>query len=1228
MKKLLKILSVAIAAVLIVTTFSIGLSAYAATDDVIGNYNFEITSTYKDVDWQNWKAYKAATHVHTTRSDADEEVDDMIENYYSLGFDALALTDHGTVNYGWTSGQSRIAIFAYQAFVHGGIDEPSTTRYNEITNGTGAVKGGSSPRGYGMTEIPKGIELNGMSTKKCHINGYFVDAGHGELGTTVTWPRSAVKTNYDAGGITHINHVGEWAEAKNNISVYDASFVQDFASVYEDYCPNRPNYSQSTIRGCIGMELVNTTDNRTRNDRYLYDETMKLLAPQGINIFVFCEDDAHEASDCDKNAQYFLMPSNDKQSKNIEYCMKHGQFYTCSKNSKNPYELGDGFSASGEYPVVSYVGVENESNQIIVTVKNANKARLVADGNLIDTIDTTLGENTVVFDLNKYEDKINSYVRAYFTGPGGILYLQTFLVKKTAAERSSVQFNTPSADTEVKVYNSNGSIVEPANTDYVYLLEPGDYTYIASRPGYITTDPIPFTVTQEEYENNVKKQIDVTLEINSDLVYTYFYVPETIYLNGSDNKTFESYVDRQNSPDGALNQKASSTGNIFFARPGATDIRISYTTVEGVSINSLTTTALESNGPTFSGTISSGSMSSSLDSGGYSIIEWVANYKCNGTNMTSKAFSYIYAPLRGSNSTVAAGGFAKTKKSIGWLHDTMSLTATTWMVGVHGVSNGYTAYKFTPNGGSALTNSSGIDSLTVSGTGMITSDDDSSGGSVTVNPAGAIGTLTVDLSRYNNLNQIPGLKFGLDINDATDDRDNAEQYFEINGQRVFTKSNASASSMNGQRIYMSSAAQSGYSVPLSTSVTSINFTGSASCSKENRTDRVTGTVTLQLSYVNKASLRDRYNSAVQFSYQPDWFSNPADYNNYIAQIKEAEKVLGNPAANSAQIESASNALSAFMGTVALAEGSATINHVDTYGNILETETTPYTICDTIVVSAKEFEGYTYADSWVELDGANEINSGTDSYESLMTLKTAYTINFIYDANDYEVTFVSGDSSYIPNANTCAEYNNVYNLPTAVPQKAGYDFAGWHFDADNTVYPAGGTVHWNYTHGGTFTAEFAPKTYSAIFDVNGGKPGYEITTLSVTYEDIFDVPAEIPEKDGYAFEGWDVYDSSNNYVDTHTAGGRFVWEYAENLTFKAKWTISEFTVSFDSQGGTAFQSITVIYGSKYGELPVPEKSGFNFDGWYLDTGYTVPVDSNTTVTAVGDHTLYAKWTKGN
>ncbi|MGN1201471.1 MAG: InlB B-repeat-containing protein, partial [Candidatus Caccovivens sp.] len=52
---------------------------------------------------------------------------------------------------------------------------------------------------------------------------------------------------------------------------------------------------------------------------------------------------------------------------------------------------------------------------------------------------------------------------------------------------------------------------------------------------------------------------------------------------------------------------------------------------------------------------------------------------------------------------------------------------------------------------------------------------------------------------------------------------------------------------------------------------------------------------------------------------------------------------------------------------------------------------------------------------------------------------------------------------------------------------------------------------------------------------------------------------------------------------------------------------------------------VSYNSTYGTLSKPTRIGYTLEGWYLDSACTNKVTSTTTVTTVGNHTLYAKWT---
>lgn len=489
-----KVLSILLSIVLVLSSVAVLTSqAFAATGDTIGQYDFTISNPYETIDWDTWKAYKGATHVHTVRSDGDIELNDMIEKYYSLGYQALALTDHGTVNYSWTKDQKRLSIFGYQYFKHGNVDELTEERYKQIT--TGSDRGGD-----GMTEVPLGIELNGSSTAKCHVNSYYADCGHGDLELDSKWPEDAVKKSQAAGGICHINHVGEWTEGRHDINTYNEEFVKKFASIFLNYS------------ACIGMELVNTKDNRTHNDRYLYDETLKLTAPQGRNIWGFCEDDAHDFGDVENNAQYFIMPKNTQA--NIRTSMENGTFFACSKTSKNDWELGDGFEAQGPFPMVSRVNVDNDTNQISINPYNAHTVKIVADGNVIGEKSVANDNDTITFDLNDYEDQINSYVRIYILGKGGICYVQPFLVTKTEYAKCTVQFNIPYADTTLSLKDEQGNVVEPINSENYFRVSAGKYTYTVTKDGY-ETKVGTINITQATVDAGLQIKVDVELIKNS-----------------------------------------------------------------------------------------------------------------------------------------------------------------------------------------------------------------------------------------------------------------------------------------------------------------------------------------------------------------------------------------------------------------------------------------------------------------------------------------------------------------------------------------------------------------------------------------------------------------------------------------------------------------------------------------------------------------------------------------
>ncbi len=1321
MKRSLKVLSLIFTIVMLIGTISVGMSAYAVSDDVIGDYDFEITNVYKDIDWSNVGVYKGETHVHTVRSDADTEIDDMILEYYRLGFDALALTDHGTINYGWTNDQSRIAIFEYQYFVHGPTDELSEAQYKSVITGT---RERSINSGKGMMEIPLGIELNGMSTIKCHVNGFYADADHGGIGMAEDWPLNAVVKNYNAGGFTHINHVGEWSEGNDDASVYSASWLTRFTSIFENYCPNRggrgseaqTNWmdSHKGEAGCIGMELVNTADSRTHNDRrFVYDEILKRLAPQGINVFGFCEDDAHEYSDCDRNAQFFLInkdknvaideakynASNKASGENTAYkndnndpmdkvqnyyrdAMFYGEFITSSKNAKNSYELGNGFVAAGDYPTVSNIQVDQEKNQIAVTIKDATKVRMVADGEVIETVRTSTASQTVVFDLNRNESKINGYVRIYLTGAGGITFLQPFLVKKVESAKTTVQFLTPTTDTEIVVKDSTGAVVSEncKYENFYYVLPAGDYTYTASRRGFETKENVPFTVDEGD-----SQKIPVELEEKSDVSYAYFYAPETIYLDPSDNQTFAKYIDRENAVNGALHNEPQAAGNIFFYREGATDLELQYDVIEGKLPESITVASTKAGATTLATQITAGKITSPVPNNEHVLIKWTMKYTYNDIPYEAYTYSYVYSVPSNNNSILAAGGFAKTKKNITtWAHSEMYLAASLYVTGIHKLvtvgSDSNVSYKYAPNTGYTLYGND--TNPIISGTGMRFKSNDSSGGSAEAEVNNTDNAyIYADRSRINNWSEIPYFAVGLDLNAAVEvnDKNNAADAavrlgfdasindvknnvaakrsnllyaLEFSSQTNFAeivdynisdganydtrRSGTQSNSLAGigpKRLYLSDNADSAKKIvyplpPASAQESVIPISAYVIGYKEGRSDHTALEVNVTVVNINKDSLRKQFNDTVKESYQKDWFASDADWDTYQATVVKAAKLLGNPVAEAEELETAVQDLQDIVDNFVLKSGTMVVKHYwekdGNTGLIYSEAPIVYEYSNDLSANAAAIAGYTFANKYECYSEGTKIDEGIADFDLAFAEKPNYEWRFYYTPNEYNVTYDTMGAGAISSYAAKASYGQSYTVSSETPQKTGYTFDGWYLDNTQKTYSAGATFNWNYAGDGEFKAQWTSNKYTVSYDFNGGSSvpvpdDYKTVSFGETYSLISAVPA----KTGYAFAGWQL-----NGGNIYTSGSNVFWDIAADSTFVAQWEVAEFKVTFDKVAADAslsFNEKTVMYDVPYGTLPEATRNGYTVE-WYADPSYATgtKVTASTNVAINADHTLYAKW----
>lgn len=141
-----------------------------------------------------------------------------------------------------------------------------------------------------------------------------------------------------------------------------------------------------------------------------------------------------------------------------------------------------------------------------------------------------------------------------------------------------------------------------------------------------------------------------------------------------------------------------------------------------------------------------------------------------------------------------------------------------------------------------------------------------------------------------------------------------------------------------------------------------------------------------------------------------------------------------------------------------------------------------------------------------------------------------------------------------------------------------------------------------------------------FDSNGGTE----PTKSQKKVEFGSRYGELPvtSRVGYEFLGW--YKSKIGGEVAPITSGTYVTEKKSHILY-ARWKKKKIKVTFDTDGGTVSPSYkTYDYGSKYNNLPIPTKDGYNFEGWYKDSNYLDGVNDSTNVSIDKDHSLYAKW----
>jgi len=185
----------------------------------------------------------------------------------------------------------------------------------------------------------------------------------------------------------------------------------------------------------------------------------------------------------------------------------------------------------------------------------------------------------------------------------------------------------------------------------------------------------------------------------------------------------------------------------------------------------------------------------------------------------------------------------------------------------------------------------------------------------------------------------------------------------------------------------------------------------------------------------------------------------------------------------------------------------------------------------------------------------------------------------WEINQYTITFDTNGGSEI--APITQDYGTEITVP-ADPTRKGYTFKGWDKEIPETMPAENITVK----------AQWGINQYTITFDTNGGN---EIAPITQDYGTKITAPAD-PTRKGYTFKGWD-----KEIPETMPA---------DNITVKAQWEINQYTITFDTNGGSEIAPITQDYGTEITAPDKPTRKGYTFKGWDKEIPETMPADNIT------------------
>ena len=237
-----------------------------------------------------------------------------------------------------------------------------------------------------------------------------------------------------------------------------------------------------------------------------------------------------------------------------------------------------------------------------------------------------------------------------------------------------------------------------------------------------------------------------------------------------------------------------------------------------------------------------------------------------------------------------------------------------------------------------------------------------------------------------------------------------------------------------------------------------------------------------------------------------------------------------------------------------------------------------------------FRGW-YDEQWGGRQYGDEDGRGTYTYDKTEDC-TLYAL--WEEAPLCTVTF-NPNGGTLTGAETCQEKQNErIQKPYEEPIREGYYFRGWYKDADCTQM-------WDFDDPipGNMTLYAGWDILSYVIRVRL-ENGEQDIIINQNYGTPVTVPDD-PTREGYTFIGWDI-----PFPDKMPA---------KITTITAQWTINQYTITFDTAGGSEIDSIEQDYDTAITAPDAPTKEGYTFIGWDTTVPKKMPAK---------DMTVKARW----